>query len=177
MKQKTSKPEPKSAESPDSETVLSIFNFGLQVRYGKHPEDLSEGDQRLLNALRLYYAYRHNGFLLIEALELCTRNNVHPPPWILESLNKGLQKLASGKVTIRLALNISERHRQEYDQYRGEHKSMREVRNLIAGGSKISPACKEIANRQKGLIPETVEKRYRRFWRGFFDYAEGPIRS
>jgi hypothetical protein len=176
MKQKTPTPEPTGKVS-DAEAIKRLFtfgSFGLGAVFAKSANELPAGERHLINALRLFYSYRHNGFLLGEALDICTRHNVNPPAWVLVALNEGLQKFNKGYVSLERSLGFTKRHKEEYKQYREEHAVMGKVRELINADSRrrISPACRTVANRN-GLIPDTLEKKYRRFWKGFFDFVRG----
>lgn len=173
MKQKTDKPEPRGRVSmSDGEAAMRMVIYQSDAVFGKTPDKLRAADQHQLKALQVYYAYRHNGFILAEALDLCTRNKVNPPAWILESINNGLRRYVRGAVTPTRALSLGKRDREEYRQYRQEHPVMIEVRGLINKDPKrkIKPACVTAAGRHR-LKADAVEKAYRRFWQGFFDYV------
>jgi hypothetical protein len=169
MKQKRPNPEPVTATT--GEEVKRLFTYGFGAIYGKGLDDLGLDDRHRLEALRRYFAYRHNGFLLAEALELCVGQHCNPPAWVLEAFAEGFGRFQRGRVSLDRALHMTMRDEQEYRQYRAEGDMMRAVRKAIAEDPRrrIAPACLAVAA-EKGLNPETVEKQYRRFWRGFFDY-------
>ena len=172
MKHSTPTPEPTTATT--GENIKRLFTFRFPSVYGHGPEKMPAGAQGALNALRLYFAYRHNGFLLMEAVELCTRHKANPPAWVMEGLNEGFARFRKGRVSLERALRMTKGDRQEYEQYRAEGDVMREVRRTITADPRrrIAPACVSVAARRR-INPETVEKAYRRFWRGFFDYIKG----
>jgi hypothetical protein len=172
MKQKIITPEP--IKAADAAAMKRLFTFRLGAVFGKQPADLPAGKRRLLDALRLYFAYRHNGFVLVEALELCTAHGVNPPAWVLKGLAEGFQRFNAGRVSLERALGLTKRHREEYAQYRAEHAIMGEIRNLIEKDPRrrIAIACRQVTVKHRAN-PVTLEKQYRRFWRGFFDYVAG----
>lgn len=167
MKQKRPAAEPTTATTGDQ--AKRLFTYGFASIYGKKPEDLSRQEQHRLNALRLYFGYRHNGFLLVEALDLCASKHCNPPAWVLEGLQEGFTRF--GRVGLERALHLTKRDREEYRQYRTEGDVMREVRKAIAADPRrrIAPACLLVGTKHR-LNPETLEKQYRRFWKGLFDH-------
>ena len=173
MKQKTPLPEPNRA-GPDPEEIKRSMTFQIPGVFGKSADKLPAGERKIINALRRFYAYRHNGYLLAEALEICTRNHVNPPTWVLVSVTEGFQRFNDGEATLEQALHMDKRDRQEYRQYREQQPLMYELYKAINRDPKkrIQPACIELAMRKR-LNPETVEKQYRNMWRGFFDYVYG----
>lgn len=172
MKQKTRAPEPTSGN--DATTIKRLFTFGFTSVYSKAVTDLPPGKRGVLNALRLYYGYRHNGFLLFEALDICAAHHVNPPAWVIEALNENFQRYQSGHVSLERALGLTKRDREEYGQYREQHEVMGKVRKLINADPRrrIAPACIKVAATTR-TNPDTLEKQYRKFWRGFFDYVGG----
>jgi hypothetical protein len=175
VKQKAPKPEPRGrASTKDQHAVKRLFDFQFGAVFDKSAEQLAPGDRHRLHALRLYYAYRHNGYVLAEALDLCTRNSVNPPIWVLESVSEGIQRFIAGSVTLPRALALTKRHREEYDQYRTEHEVMGAIRKRINADPKrrIAPACNTVAGTY-GWTADAAEKAYRRFWKDFFDYVSG----
>lgn len=170
MKQKTAKPEPRGKTAGDD--VARFFTHQFVTVFSKPCDTLPSAELLQLQALALYFAYRHNGYVLAEALNLCTRNRTNPPAWVIESLNAGLQKFLNGRSTIRRALALSGRDREEYDQYRSQHEVMGAVRDRIDRDPKrkIATACNNIAGKH-GWTPSAAEKAYRKFWKGFFEYV------
>jgi hypothetical protein len=173
MKQKTPPPEPTGADR-DAETIRRYFDFQTTTAFGKSVDELPAGERHVIKALRLFYAYRHNGFLLVEALDICTRYNVNPPTWVLVALNEGFDKFKKGVVTLEKALHMGKSHKKEYNDYREQQPLMAEVQNLINRDPKISipAACRKVANRSAPTA-EDLEKKYRRMWLGFYDYVKG----
>jgi len=108
MKQKTPPAEPTGkVKVSDTEAIKRLFtfgSFGLGKMSTKSANELPAGEILLINALRLFYAYRHNGFLLVEALDICTRHDVNPPTWVLVGINEAFQKFNKGYVTLEVRL-------------------------------------------------------------------------
>ena len=175
MKQKTPPPEP-TGTVRDAEAIKRRFtfgSFGAGTGFAKSVDKLPAGERRIINALRQFYAYRHNGFLLVEALDTCTQHNVNPPAWVLVAINEGLQRFNDSSVSLERALGMTKRHREEYSQYREQQPLMAEVQKIINRDPKrrITPACLSVAT-CKGLNEHTIEKQYRQMWRGFYDYVK-----
>lgn len=173
MKQKTPLPEP-TGKALDTETMRRQFTFQATEVFGESVDKLPARERHLINALRRFYAYRHNGFLLVEALEICTRNQVNPPTWVLVSINEAFQKFKEGHVTLERALCMGKQYKKEYGQYRQYRPLMAKVHKRINNDPKrrIRNACTYVANRN-GMKPNTLEKYYRDMWLGFFDYVTG----
>ena len=170
MKQKTPPPEPTGADR-DAESISRYFDFQTTTALRKSVDNLPTGELHVISALRRFYAYRHNGFLLIEALDTCTRHNVNPPIWVLVALNEGFDKFNKGVVTLEKALHMGKQDKKEYDDYRDQQPIMAKVQKIINADPKrnISSACTKVANRN-GMLPNTLERQYRKMWYGFFDY-------
>ena len=174
MKQKTPPTEPTQAETHDTEAVNRLFTFRFETKFENSVDSLPNNERQVLNALRRFYAYRHNGFLLVEALDTCTRHKANPPTWVLEAINEAFQEFNEGYVTLERALLMGKRDREEYSQYRQQQPLMAEVRERINSDLKrdIRAACTHVANRND-MEPSTLEKQYRRMWLGFYDYVKG----
>lgn len=173
MKQKSPNPEPIRGSNP--EEMLRAFTFGLQGVFRNSVSKLPAGERHLLNALRLFYAYRHIGYVLTEALDICTRNRVNPPTWVLIAINEGFQRFNAGNISLERALHMGKRDREEYDQYRQQQPLMAQVRERVERDG-IKKACRKVSNRMETdnrIDPDTLEKQYRRFWRDFYDFVKG----
>ena len=176
MKQKTPPAEPTSAETGDAEAVDRLFTFRFEAVFDKSVAKLPAGDRQVIGALRRFFAYRHNGFLLVEALDICTRHNVNPPVWVLVAINEGFQRFNDGNISLERALHMGKSHRQEYNQYREQQPLMAELHTIINRDPErnISDACLKLAMRKKPALNEhTLQKQYRRMWLGFYDYVKG----
>jgi hypothetical protein len=176
MKQKTPPPEPIRG-GPNPEELKRVFTFGFEGKFGKSVSDLPVVDRHLINALRRFYAYRHNGYLLTEAMDICVRNIVNPPTWVLIAINEGLQRFSQGNASLARALHMGKRDREEYDQYRQQQPLMVKVLERLDRDG-IKAACTHVSNQHhaatgKDVRPDTLEKQYNRMWRGFHDFVEG----
>ena len=149
---------------------LRALSTYLDVRFDRHVADLPDEQRRLLGVLQRYYAYTNNGFLLIEAFEICVSRSCNPPVWILEAVNAGLQRAISGKTSLQAALRIGASDRRECAQFREQQPVMIEIHRQVQKIGKVQPACAAIALR-RGLNRESLEKQYRRFWQGFFEHV------
>jgi hypothetical protein len=139
--------------------------------YKRTVSSLPAGDQRLLRTLRLYYSYFGNGFLLVEALQLCVKNKCNPPTWVLEPLADAFAQWSARPITLERALSIGKRDRQEYDQFRQWQPIMAEVEKERNKDQRrhVAPACLTVATRHDNRPnAEVIEKQYRKGWAQFF---------
>lgn len=177
MKQKRPPAEPQSASLGDdplsvSQALRAALKFGrsgLGGKYDKSCDSLPVEKQHQLKALGYYYAYTHNGYLLLKALELC--KGVNPPVWVLEALTDCFDEFRSGK-TLERSLLLGKRHREEYEQFYTDWPVMAEVWKQCQSGKALSHACLNASDPQR-RHPESIEKQYRKFWKGFFAYIAG----
>lgn len=169
MKQKTPKPEPRATK--EGKRITRQLMFRSPVTFPKTIEQSLPHQRQQLEALRHYFAYRHNGFVLAEALDLCVQWEINPPARVLIGINEGLQRFSAGSVTLSRALSLTKRDQQEYRQYRAEHEVMGEVRRRVNQGQGIADACRKAARKHR-QVAGAVEKQYHRFWKGFFDYVK-----
>jgi len=150
------------------------LTFRGSLVFTKSVTDLPEDELHLVRALQWFFAYRHNGFLLVEALEICTRHDVNPPSWVLVGFNDGFEKYKKGRVTLEQALGMTKRHKEEFDQYYQEQPIMEKLKKIIDSdpNRRIGPACFKLGV-PENLNIDTLEKKFRRFWGGFYDYVDG----
>jgi hypothetical protein len=178
MKQTTPPPEPIRGEN---EELLRALTFGLEVKFGGDISTMPAGERLLLSALRLFYANRHNGYVLAEAQDICVRNKVNPPTWVLIAINEGFQRFKDGGCDpkkLAPTLHMGKEDLREYNQYREQQPLMAKVRERINKKPKegLKEACRRVSNRMKPdnrIDPDTLEKQYTRFWRDFYDFVKG----
>ena len=169
MKKNVPTPEPIQGGPEEMDRIIT---FGLASHFGKDFTELPAGELHLVNALRRFYAYRHNGYVLAEALDICTKHHVNSPTWVLMGISEGFQRFNGGNVKLERALHMGKRDKEEYDQYRREQPLMAKVRERINAGDSIIAACGYVENRG-GPDRETLKKQYNRMWRSFYDYVKG----
>jgi len=173
MKKRTPKPEPrKPEEALDDAAIIRLVKFQENVVFEKSADQLDPADVADLRMNQMFYAYRHNDFVLIYALELCVLRKANPPIWVLESIMEKFLTIGTAEWPLSSVFTLSKRDREEFCQYTAELGVMIDVRDRIEQDPKrkILPACRYVANRRR-QNPETLEKIYRRFWKGFFDYC------
>lgn len=171
MKKNVPPPEPIQG---GPEEIFQITTFGIGAHFGNDYNKLPAKELHQINTLRRFYAYRHNGYLLVEALGICTRHSVNPPVWVLTGMNEGFQTFNKGYVTLERALHMGARDREEYHQYRQQQPVMAKLRKRIDRYPEkhLKIALDHIANRNN-IDVMVLEKQYNRMWRRFFDYLEG----
>jgi hypothetical protein len=164
---------PKPLKLQDAIAKHQSMDFPLAAVFAKSVDALPASAYFDLNALRLYFGFTHNGYVLAEALALCLSHKVNPPIWVLQGLSDGLEKFKTGHVTLQGALELSKRDQTDYEKFRTDHPVMRKVRKRMNKGEDITPACKAVAVRHD-REPDALIKAYRRGgWEEFFDYVSG----